>query len=309
MLQTNGVQSGRCFRYKLWQRSACALYLGLLLELLLPFYIPAGFAQVQRDAENPEGKWDVLTNCRLMTNQVVDGDSFHVMHQGKEYYFRLYAVDAPESDLEFKDRVEEQAVYFGISQKDVLRLGELAARFTREKLGGRDFTIRTRWQNGLGRGKLVRFYCFLYVDGAELAEALVANGLARIHGTKANLPGGQRSAVFTSKLKNLELTAREKGLGVHDRTKFPLEADVSLSETGTNNPATPTIATIPTKLDINSATYEELQKLPDIGPKLAERIMAHRPFETLKDLDAVPGIGPVTIKRLEPLIFVGGSTR
>jgi competence ComEA-like helix-hairpin-helix protein len=265
------------------------------------------WAQVQRDASG-ESKWETFSGCRLVTNQVVDGDSFHVMHNGREYYFRLYAVDAPETDLEFKDRVEEQAVFFGIAQADVLRLGGLASRFTREKLSGREITIKTRWQNGLGRGKLVRFYCFAFVDGANLAEELVANGLARIHGTKANLPGGPRSTVFTSKLKNLELDAREKKLGVHDRTAFPLEADVTLSEPGTNSPATPTIATLPTKLDINGATYEELQNLPGIGPKLAERIIAHRPFETLKDLDVVPGIGPATLKRLEPLIRITNPT-
>jgi competence protein ComEA len=55
-------------------------------------------------------------------------------------------------------------------------------------------------------------------------------------------------------------------------------------------------------LDINSASYEELVKLPGIGPKLAERIVAHRPYQNVDDLDKVPGIGPVMLDRLRPLI-------
>jgi competence protein ComEA len=57
-------------------------------------------------------------------------------------------------------------------------------------------------------------------------------------------------------------------------------------------------------LDVNAATFEELQKLPGIGPKLAERIIAHRPYKTVADIDQVPGIGAATLKRLEPLIRV-----
>ena len=57
-------------------------------------------------------------------------------------------------------------------------------------------------------------------------------------------------------------------------------------------------------MEINSASYEELQTLPGIGPKLAERIMAHRPYQQFDDLDKVPGLGPAMLKRLMPLIRV-----
>jgi len=52
------------------------------------------------------------------------------------------------------------------------------------------------------------------------------------------------------------------------------------------------------------ALIDELGKLPGIGPKLAERIIAHRPYKTVKELDQVPGIGPASLKRLEPLIRI-----
>lgn len=279
---------------------------GLLLSLALLAGVVTSFAQALREPGTQESKWEVLSGCQLVTNQVVDGDSFHVMHKGREYIFRLYFVDAPESDPSLKDRIKEQAAYFGISTNDIPHAGLLASRFTREKLTGRDITVRTRWQNAMGRSSLARYYVEVLINGTNLAEQLVANGYARIYGPRANLPDGPRSTIFINRLRNLELAAREKQLGVWDQSAFPLETDSVVAQVATNNPATGALPTAEL-MDVNWATFEELQKLPGIGPKLAERIIAHRPYQTLKDLDAVPGIGPARVKRLEPLIRISNS--
>src|SRR3954447_19104989 len=42
--------------------------------------------------------WIVLENCRLISNPANDGDSFHASAGAREYIFRLYLVDAPETD-------------------------------------------------------------------------------------------------------------------------------------------------------------------------------------------------------------------
>jgi competence protein ComEA len=58
------------------------------------------------------------------------------------------------------------------------------------------------------------------------------------------------------------------------------------------------------RLDPNTADADELQRLPRIGPALAQRVVEHReahgPFRSLADLDAVPGIGPAVLSGIAP---------
>jgi competence protein ComEA len=57
---------------------------------------------------------------------------------------------------------------------------------------------------------------------------------------------------------------------------------------------------------INSATVEELDTLPGVGPELAERIIQYRevngPFASLDDLDAVEGIGPALLTEIAEMV-------
>jgi competence protein ComEA len=60
-------------------------------------------------------------------------------------------------------------------------------------------------------------------------------------------------------------------------------------------------------VEINVATAEQLQHLPGIGPKMAQRILearAQRPFRSVEDLRRVPGIGAKTLERLRPHVTV-----
>jgi competence protein ComEA len=59
-------------------------------------------------------------------------------------------------------------------------------------------------------------------------------------------------------------------------------------------------------VSLSSATVEELDTLPGVGPITAQKIVDYRtehgPFASVDDLDAVPGIGPTRIEQLRDLV-------
>lgn len=60
-------------------------------------------------------------------------------------------------------------------------------------------------------------------------------------------------------------------------------------------------------LNVNAAAFEELQRLPGIGPTTAGYILAARaakPFTSVEDLDRVKNIGPKTLDKLRPFVVV-----
>jgi competence protein ComEA len=61
-------------------------------------------------------------------------------------------------------------------------------------------------------------------------------------------------------------------------------------------------------ININTATQAELESLPQIGPVTAQKIINYRqvngPFESIEDIQDVPGIGPKTFEVIKDLITV-----
>ena len=62
-------------------------------------------------------------------------------------------------------------------------------------------------------------------------------------------------------------------------------------------------------VNINTATLEELETIPDIGPVLAREIVRGRPYKQLEDLERVRGIAAYTINSIRPYAKVEGQTQ
>ena len=65
-------------------------------------------------------------------------------------------------------------------------------------------------------------------------------------------------------------------------------------------------------VNVNTATSEQLQLLPRVGPSLAGRIVEFReangPFQTVEEIVAVKGIGESSFEKLEPFLVTNGAT-
>ena len=89
-------------------------------------------------------------------------------------------------------------------------------------------------------------------------------------------------------------------LGKPDLIAVPNEERPHTQITETFAPSTPEL------LNINTASAEELQTLPNIGPRMAQRILDHRKqhgkFTSVDALQNVKGIGAKTLEKLRPFV-------
>jgi competence ComEA-like helix-hairpin-helix protein len=141
------------------------------------------------------------------------------------------------------------------------------------------------------------------VVGVILA-GVVAQGLRQPH------PGGDVSVDSTGQWE--KVVAFQAG-----QTPPPLIANATTSltsrtgltgQTSRTGRTTPTPTPLVGGLDLNRASEAELDRLPGIGPVRARDILAQRGrmggFRKVDDLLEVRGIGPATLERVRPYVFV-----
>lgn len=65
-----------------------------------------------------------------------------------------------------------------------------------------------------------------------------------------------------------------------------------------------TAASYDDRLDLNTATAEQLERLPGIGPATARRIIEGRPYRSVEDLRRVHGLGEARLAEILPNVVV-----
>ena len=204
-----------------WKLNIGYWILSFSLPALLLFTPPAKAAVT--------GKWEKWEDA-VLADGYMDGDSFHVRHGNKDDIIRLYYVDTPETDTTHENRNVDQAAYFGIDDSRVVTLGTKGKKFTQKTLTGRKFTVWTRWEDARGSSQQQRFFGVVQIGKDDLADLLVANGLARVYGNSAIMPNGTLPDAEFEHLRQLERRAKAKRLGGWAKKK--MKDGVEIIETG-----------------------------------------------------------------------------
>ena len=163
-----------------------------------------------------EKTWATL-DCVYLGDKSNDGDSFLVQCGRERFFVRLYFVDAPETSMDFPDRVRQQYEYFGVTLDELTRAGLIAQDYVQRVLASRRFAVHTRKAFAQGRSKHTRYYGLVQVEGRYLHEILLEEGLARNRGSAVVLPTGEKAKAHVRALQAIEDRARafRKGVWAH----------------------------------------------------------------------------------------------
>lgn len=263
-----------------------------------------------------------IDGVRLLPTSWADGDSFRVRFpDGNEYTLRLYGADCFEwhlTDASDARRLRAQRRYFGISDfgttpADSINLaksiGEAAAVQTFAWLS-QPFTVHTSFADGRGSARYKRIYAFVTTaEGEDLATLLVANGLARAYGVVRSTPDNQSHNAYREQLKDAELIAARKSQGAWAYTDWETLSDERKQQRAEEQEERIALGTqtATEAMNPNTASRDELIRIPGIGEVTALAIIEGRPYSKTEDLIRVRGIGPKTLERISPWITFGES--
>ena len=257
----------------------------------------------------------MFSSVSLVNNLSNDGDSFFVESNEKSFHVRLYFVDCPETSTSSKSdaqRLREQTRYFGLSHATrTIHFGNEAKAFV-ERILAKPFTVHTAFASALGRSAKGRVYGFIITaDGDDLASLLVKNGLARAYGMGRKTPNGIPRNEMIERLRDLETSAMLKRIGIWSESDPERIAEFRAKQRSEDQELKDIQSQVKTAgfsnglLDLNTASKEKLMFIKGIGPVLAERIIAGRPYKTVADLLKVKGIGSKRLEKIRPYVVVG----
>jgi competence protein ComEA len=151
-------------------------------------------------------------------------------------------------------------------------------------------------------GAVVRPGLYKFPEGSRIQDAIDAAGglLADAETTTINLAARLEDG------QQLNIPYKD-GAAPAAATEVPVFS--FSSPDGTTSEPTQGPSSDAELININTATVEQLDTLPGIGPTTAQKIIDYRttngPFGTIEDILNVSGIGPATFDEIKNLITVG----
>jgi len=137
-------------------------------------------------------------------------------------------------------------------------------------------------------------------DAVDAAGGLLAEADANSVNLAARLEDGQQIDIPSIGGTTLSGTMPSGFPPVPSATSAPFAVVATL---------TPTAVSSASLININTATLQQLDSLPSIGPVTAQSIVTYREqhgaFQHIEDIMNVSGIGPVTFDKIQNLITVG----
>ena len=186
----------------------------------------------------------------------------------------------------------QQVVVLGLALLGVLALaGTRLARTGTAAAPARSAPLGALKATPAPRGRLV----------VDVVGAVRRAGLYRLHDGDRVFDAVAKAGGATTRA---DLSALNLAAPLVDGTQVVVPARVSAA-TGSPGAVTATPGA-GAKVSLGSATAEQLDTLPGIGPVTAQKIIdwrtTHGPFRSVDALDDVPGIGPARIEQLRDLV-------
>jgi competence protein ComEA len=148
-------------------------------------------------------------------------------------------------------------------------------------------------------GAVPRPGLYKFPEGARVQDAIDAAGglLASANTSAINL------AALLTDGQQLNIPYQSGGEPVNNSSST---VDLPSSSATATSTVTSTDSSGADLVNINTATSQELDTLPGIGPTTAQKIIDYRttngPFSTIEDIMNVSGIGPATFDNIKDLI-------
>ena len=192
-------------------------------------------------------------------------------------------------------------------------------RDTTEEISNQDLEVNNTQENNQTNETIV-----VHVSGAVNIEGIVeldsgsriANAIEKAGGIKENADMTDINLAYPLEDgMKIYIPTKEETEAYKNNENTPAESYVTAASGGVNSkeatnstPSSSTLDTASKKVNINTATQEELDALPGIGPSIAAKIIDYREqngkFNSIEEIKEVSGIGEAKYEKIKDSITI-----